>query len=146
MGYITPNVYNQTYSGVIENLELECIDALSTLKNIDYKTIGKSKNIVSFIDVICHILKQCNVYNNLYISDALNKTEDGTNICYSLHISENNFFDEDDEPMKCSEVLEEILKYLNMTMFADGLNVYIIDYDAISKDYNNYIAYNFSYI
>lgn len=137
VGYITPNVYNQTYSGVIENLELECIDALSTLKNIDYKTIGKSKNIVSFIDVICHILKQCNVYNNLYISDALNKTEDGTNICYSLHISENNFFDEDDEPMKCSEVLEEILKYLNMTMFADGMNVYIVDYDAIGNNKYN---------
>lgn len=136
-GYIIPNVYNQTYSGVIENLEIECIDALSTLKNIDYNTINENKNIVSFIEIFCHILKKCNAYSNLYIiNEVIDKD------LSSLYISENNFFDEDDEPMKCSEVLEEILKYLNMTIFADGINVYIIDYDAISKDYNNYIAYN----
>lgn len=137
VGYITPNVYNQTYSGVIENLELECIDALSTLKIIKYTTINENKDIVSFKDIFCHILKKCNAYNNLYIiNEVIDKS------LSSLYVSENNFFDEDDEPLKCSEVLEEILKYLNMTMFADGLNVYVIDYDAISKDYNNYIAYN----
>lgn len=137
VGYITPNVYNQTYSGVIENLEIECIDALSTLKNIDYTTINENKDIVSFKEIFCHILKKCNAYTNLYfINEVIDKD------LSFLYISENNFFDEDDEPMKCSEVLEETLKYLNMTMFADGLNVYIIDYDAISKDYNNYIAYN----
>ena len=132
-GYITPNVYNQPYSGVAQNIELECVDGLSTLKNIDYTTVGNEKNIVSFAQIICHILKQCNCYTTLYISDVINSVENGANKIYDLFVSENNFFDEDDEPMKCNEVLEEILRYLNMTMFADGLNVYIVDYDAIGK-------------
>lgn len=142
VGYITPNVYNQTYSGVVENLEIECVDALSTLKNIDYKTIGESKNIVSIYNVLLQCLQQCNTYNILYISNTIS-CENG-NIVGNLYVSENNFFDEDDEPMKCSEVLEEILKYLNMTMFADGMNVYIVDYDAIASDKytETYNAYN----
>lgn len=134
-GYITPNVYNQPYSGVAQNIELECVDGLSTLKNIDYTTVGDEKNIVSFAQIICHILKQCNCYTTLYISDVINKGE--INKLYQLSVSENNFFDEDDEPMKCNEVLEEILRYLNMTMYADGLKVFIIDYDAIANNEYN---------
>lgn len=128
-GYITPNVYNQPYNGVIDNLELEAVDALSTLKNIDYSTIGAEKGIISFFEIICHILKKCNAYKYLYITESL-EAKLGGNITGELYISENNFFDEDDAPMKCSEVLEEIMKYLNFTMVAVGMHIYIIDYDS----------------
>ena len=135
VGYITPNVYNQSYDGVDQPLELECVDGLSTLKNIDYTTIGEKKDIVSFIDVISHILLQADAYSRLYVSNAISKThKDSFNILDELYISENNFFDEDDQPMKCSEVLEEIARYLNMTIYADGMDIYMIDYDAIVSD------------
>ncbi|MBQ7854999.1 MAG: hypothetical protein IJ352_08295 [Muribaculaceae bacterium] len=127
-GYVIPNVYNQTYNGVIENLEVECVDALSTMKNVEYTTIGNFKDIVSFSSIFCHILAKCNCYKYLNISQVLNKE------ISTLYISENNFFDEDDEPMKCNEVLEEILKYFNFTMFADGLYIYVVDYDEIGKN------------
>lgn len=127
-GYITPNVYNQAYNGVIENLEVECVDALSTLKNVEYTTIGNFKDIVSFSSIFCHVLAKCNCYKYLNISKVLNKD------ITTLYISENNFVDEDDEPMKCNEVLEELLKYLNFTMFADGLHIYVVDYDEIGKN------------
>ncbi len=132
-GYVLPNTYNQPYSNAIENIEIECIDALSTLKNIDYTTIQDSKNIVSILDILCHILRTCKYYKTLYISNS-NIPQYLENVVQEWCISENNFFDEDGKGMKCSEVLEELLKYLNMTMFADAENVYMIDYDAIVND------------
>lgn len=135
IGYITPNVYNQQYDGVAQPLELECVDGLSTLKNIDYTTVGSEKNIVSFADIVQHILLQANAYSRLYVSNATQKNNEASiNILEELYISENNFFDEDNEPMKCSEVLEEIAKYLNVTIYANGVDVYMIDYDAIVSD------------
>ena len=143
-GYITPNVYNQPYNGTIDYLELECIDALSTLKNIDYTTVGKSKSIVSFKNIICHILQQCNAYKYMYVSNVISATSNNIDVAIEeLYISENNFFDEDDEAMKCSEVLEEIMKFLNMSMYADGMHIYIVDFDAIVSDtYTYYDAYD----
>lgn len=63
------------------------------------------------------------------------------NICY---ISECNFYDEDGVPMKCKEVLEEICKYFNLTMYVDGQNVYMIDYCAIRNGIDSYYRYDLS--
>ena len=127
-GFVTPNIYNQAYSPFPENLEIECVDALSTLKNIDYNTVGETKNIVSFFDIYCHILKKTNTIQNLYISDSYETT--ANTIAHYCHISESNFFDEDDKPMKCDEVLEEITKFCGMTLVQIGGNAFLFDFDA----------------
>lgn len=79
---------------------------------------------------------------SFYISDntQLNATSD---FCLpsKMYISEQNFFDEDDEPMTMQEVLEEVCKYLNVTAVADGDKVYFLDYDAIKNGINTYYRF-----
>ena len=93
---------------------------LSTLQYYKYKPLNGTKNIVRIIDIIDMLISKCNAYSKYYISNAtqLNST---TNECLSnnLYISEQNFFDEDDEAMTLQEVLEEICKYLNVTCVAE---------------------------
>ncbi len=157
-GYVTPNVYDNEFDFVNTASSVECIDGLAVLEYLDYSTIGGgAKKVVNFYDIIKHCLKKTNLtYNYLYISDNVKidttqwsnngitftaPSKSYLNICY---ISECNFFDEDDVPMKCDEALEEICKYFNLTMYADGQNIYMIDYCAIKNNIGNYYRYNLS--
>lgn len=134
-GYVTPNVYSQPYSPVDDILEIECVDGLSTLKNIKYTTINDECEIVSFYQLFQHCLTQTNTIGRLHITNAIQKKlESSFTFLDELFINEKNFFDEDNEAMMVSEVLEEILKYLNLTLYARGGDAYIIDYDAIVSD------------
>lgn len=158
-GYITPNVYDNSFDFALSTKSIECIDGLAVLEYLDYTTVGGgAKKVVSMYDIIKHCLNKTNLaYNYLYISDnvKLDKTQWDDigfsevldikqaylDICY---ISECNFFDEDGVPMKCKEVLEEICKYFNLTMFADGQNIYMIDYCAIRNGVDTYYRYSLS--
>ena len=59
-----------------------------------------------------------------------------------MMISEQNFFDEDDKPMKLKEVLEEICKFLNWTCVDWRGDLYFVDVDH-AGDYYKY-ALDFS--
>lgn len=157
-GYVTPNVYDNEFDFSNTSSAIECIDGLAVLEYVDYSTIGGgAKKVVNIYDVIKHCINKTKLsYNYLYISDNVKidtnqwsynnigftaPSKSYLNIC---HISECNFFDEDNVPMKCSEVLEEICKYFNLTMYVDGQNIYMIDYCAIKNNINNYYRYNLS--
>lgn len=135
VGYLTPNLYNMGYEKVIEEIELEAIDALSTLQYFDYRTIdGTSKDVVSFHDLIIHLLKRCNSYNSFHFPNEY--------ILEKLYISEENFFNEDGDAMTYQEVLEEICKYMGLTCIAFGNDIYFLDYDSIKI--GNYTKVNIS--
>lgn len=153
-GYVTPNVYNNPFDFTIDTKTIECIDGLAVLEYIDYTTIGGgAKKVVKILDIIKHCLNKTELtYNNLLISDnvKIDNTQWETldfivpnksylDICY---ISECNFFDEDGVPMKCKEVLEEICKYFNLTMYAYGQKIYMIDYCAIKSEYHLHWNYD----
>ena len=155
-GYVTPNVYDNSFDFTLNTKSIECIDGLAVLEYLDYTTIGGgAKKVVNVYDIIKHCLSKTGLtYNYLYISDnvKVDNTQWNTiqftvpdkaylNICY---ISECNFFDEDNVPMKCKEVLEEICKYFNLTMYANGQNIFMIDYDAIRNGINTYYRYTLS--
>lgn len=146
-GYVTPNLYDQGFSKHIEEVQVECIDALSTLQYFKYST--ENKSTVTFWYIINKLIKQCNAYTQFYISDNTQLTEDGNScIAKKLYISESNFFDEkedgetdQDVAWTCQEVLEEICRYLGLTAIADKDSVYFVDYDAIKAGINTYWRY-----
>lgn len=146
-GYVTPNLYDQGFSKHIEEVQVECIDALSTLQYFKYST--ENKSTVTFWYIINKLIKQCNAYSYFYISDNTQLTEDGNScIAKKLYISESNFFDEKGEgetdqevAWTCQEVLEEICRYLGLTVIADRDSVYFLDYDAIRSGNNSYWKY-----
>ena len=149
-GYVTPNLYDMGFEKDREEVEIECIDALSTLQYIKYNS--QSKNVVSFLDIIRKILSSCNAYTNFYFSNNTQLTENGTaSILDKLFISESNFFDEkednetdEDVAWTNQEVLEQICQYLGVTAVAEGNEVYFIDYDAIKNGINTYYKYSVS--
>lgn len=142
IGYATPNLYTQGYENEEEVIEIEAMDGLASLKYIDYTPISGKKNIVSFRDLIDHLVKACGVYTNYYISNATQYSSTSNySLIQNIYISEQNFFDEDDEPMKMKEVLEQVCLYLGVTAVADGDTVHFIDYDAIKN--GEYGVYNY---
>lgn len=146
-GYVTPNLYDMGFDEDREEVEIECIDALSTLQYYKYQSANKS--VVRFVDIIDNLLQQCNAYQHYYISGNIQLDESGS-ILDKLYISEQNFFDEkDDENVTdndvawtCQEVLEELCQYLGCTAIADGDSVYFLDYDAIKQGVNTYYKYS----
>lgn len=142
VGYTTPNLYSQGYENPIEEIEVECIDGLSTLQYINYTPIHTNKSIVTFKELINHLLSKCNCYSRFFITNATyNPNYPNYYYWEKLKISEMNFFDEDDEPMKCDEVLEELCQFMGVTCYADGADVYFIDYDAIKNGVTTYWQY-----
>lgn len=55
VGYIEPNAYNQDYEGYETSVELNAIDALSTLQYFKYRPIGEKKSIITFTQLINHL-------------------------------------------------------------------------------------------
>lgn len=142
VGYTTPNLYTMGYECQIEELEIEAIDGLSTLQYYKYKPISGTKSIVKLIDIVDYLIGKCNCYTNYYISHNTVLSQYNNECLLSkLEISEQNFFDEDDEPMTMQEVLEEICRFINVSCVADGDQVYFLDYDAIKNGINTYYKF-----
>lgn len=59
------------------------------------------------------------------------------NVLQDMTISEQNFFDEDDKPMKLKEVLEELCRFLNWTCVDWKGDLYFVDVDH-AGDYYKY--------
>ena len=150
VGYVTPNLYDMGFREEREEIEIECIDALSTLQYIKYQ--ADDKEVKSFQDILVKILTNCNAYSAFYISNNIQLTKDGSDtILDKLFVSEFNFFDkkedkETDEEVAWTmqEVLQEICQYLGVTAVADGDEVYLLDYDAIKAGNFNYYRYSLS--
>lgn len=143
-GYATPNTYDQGFDSSLETVEINAIDALSTLQYI--KFLPPNKNIASFIDILNYLIGKCNAYKYIYVAD--NTTISTNPIMNDLYISKNNFFDQDEEKTDkenawtCQDVLEEICQYLGLTAIADKDSVYLLDYDAIKHNNNYYYKYS----
>ena len=143
-GYATPNTYDQGFDSSLETVEINAIDALSTLQYI--KFLPSDKNISSFIDILNYLIGKCNAYKYIYVAD--NTTISTNPIMNDLYISKSNFFDQDEEKSDkenawtCQDVLEEICQYLGVTAIADKDSVYLLDYDAIKHNNNYYYKYS----
>ena len=146
IGYVTPCRYDQDWDEQLEEVEIECVDGIAVLKSIPYPVTG---SVETFANIIFNCLKQSGCFKKLYVTDNVQLTVNGTdNIIEKLRVSQNNFFEEkqegqtnDDVAMSCYDVLIEVMQFLGYTMFAEGDEVYIIDYDAIKRGNNKYFSY-----
>ena len=146
-GYVTPNLYDMGFVEDREEIEIECIDGLSTLQYFKYKT--EKKSVITFLQIIRKLLSSCNCYRYFYFPDNIQLFDTYTaSILGQLYISEENFFDkkedeetDDDVAWTMQEVLEEICQFLGVTAVADGDSVYFLDYDAIKHERNSYYKY-----
>lgn len=141
-GFIKPELYTQDYSSETFTLELECISAMSTLEFIDYTRFEESgMKFVSFWDLIRKCINSSSSqYNAVYFPQAYGKDASDVvegNILKEMTVSEQNFFDEDNKPMKLKEVLEEVCKFLHWTCVDWCGSIYFVDIDHKGK-YSRY--------
>lgn len=121
VGFSTPNAYNQAFiNSVGDEFELECQDALSTLKNCQYKR-QETKHHLTIKDYIQLAFFQLgSIYKTCIYPTTPNNFLD-------LCIPQENFFNEDNEAMSYLEILEEICKYLGFTLTTQGEDVLLLD-------------------
>lgn len=141
-GFVKPELYTQDYSSKTFVLEIECMSAMSVLEFIDYSIEGNDKDFVS----LWRLLQRCVeasggkytsvLIPHVYAADKASYTTAG-NVISDMTISEQNFFDEDDKPMKMKEVLEEVCKFFNWTCTDWQGSLYFVDVDH-EGDYHNY--------
>ena len=142
-GFIKPEMYTQDYRSVKFPLDLECYSAMSVLEYIDYKQQGDTRGFVSLWDLLKHCISESRgQYTAVYLPHVYGKDktafEAWENPLAQMSVSEQNFFDEDDEPMKLKEVLEEIMKLLNWTCADWQGELYFTDADNEDGDYYKY--------
>lgn len=140
-GFVRPELYTQDYSSDLFELEIECISAMSVLEFINYKQeIEESKTFVSLFD----LLKKCifssrGQYSAIYMPHVYARDSENyvsrANILLDMTISEQDFFDEDDKPMKLKEVLDEVCKFLNWTCVDYLGALYFVDVDHSGEYY-----------
>lgn len=140
VGYLTPKLYNQDYEQEYENIELEAADCVSSLQYIDY-TDTNNRGVVSFKSIIAQICNSCGLLDGFYWTRS---KKVGNTILLPEHLSvcEQNFYSNDtDEPMKLSEILEEICKYVGFTCLQWQKRLYFIDYQYLGENERLYVSY-----
>lgn len=140
-GFIKPELYTQDYSSTVFELELECMSGMSTLEYIDYKQVGENRKFISLWDLLKTCISSANSqYTNIYVPHTYAQNAEeytaGTNVLESMTVSEQDFFDEDDKPMKLKEVLEEVCKLLNWTCVDWKGSLFFVDIDHNGEFYD----------
>lgn len=152
-GFIEPQTLSQPYNDRWDELELNCIDALSALQYSKYKNVGALGVIYTFVkaeaaqrsfyDIAAEILQ--GVTGELDISGNQNikfwydgskavdaQTANRYQVFRQLSISDLLFMGDDESDVwQQDEVLEELLKYLNLHIVQDGFNFYIFSWESV---------------
>lgn len=152
-GFIEPQTLSQPYNDRWDELELNCIDALSALQYSKYKNVGALGVIYAFVkaeaaqrsfyDIATEILQGVteglDILGNQNIkfwydgSKAVDaQTANRYQVLRQLSISDLLFLGDDESDVwQQDEVLEELLKYLNLHIVQDGFNFYIFSWESV---------------
>lgn len=152
-GFIEPQTLSQPYNDRWDELELNCIDALSALQYSKYKNVGALGVIYAFVkaeaaqrsfyDIATEILQGVteglDILGNQNIkfwydgSKAVDaQTANRYQVFRQLSISDLLFMSDDESDVwQQDEVLEELLKYLNLHIVQDGFNFYIFSWESV---------------
>ena len=152
-GFIEPQTLSQSYNERWDELELNCVDVLSALRYSKYKNVGALGVIYAFVkaeaaqrsfyDIATEILQ--GVTEGLDILGGQNikfwydgskavdaQTANRYQVFKQLSISDLLFLGDDESDVwQQDEVLEELLKYLNLHIVQDGFNFYIFSWESV---------------
>lgn len=155
-GFIEPQSYSQGYNEEFDEIELSCIDALTALQYAKYRDVGSLGvlyNVVkaeaeqrTFLAMLKEILGGVTAELDIvggnvmrYLYDGSKAVDDLAGNRYAifgqLTVSELLFLgDEEDDVWQQDEVLEEILKYLNLHIVQDGFTFYLFSWESVKGD------------
>lgn len=124
-GYIKPEQFTQPYTPNPQNIGVECISALATLENVEYKALSDTITIWRLIGYLVSCAK--GGYRGVYIPHVYaDSSAMSGNVLEDITLIESNFTE---EGMNCIEVLEAVCKFLNWTVHDIGGYLYFVDAD-----------------
>ena len=152
-GFIEPQTLSQPYNDRWDELELNCIDALSALQYSKYKNVGTLGVVYAFVkaeaaqrsfydiatEMLQGVTKGLDILGNQNIkfwydgSKAVDaQTANRYQVFRQLSISDLLFLGDDESDVwQQDEVLEELFKYLNLHIVQDGFNFYIFSWESV---------------
>ena len=149
-GFIEPNIYTQPFDHYYDKLTLNCTDAISTLQYYNYGNINDEATYkqrkngfgeITFSKIIYESLReiqsmnlQTGAINNIYYDGSVLLDSRSTikDIFSQIKVVEMLWLgDEFDDLMTQDEVLEEILKFLDLKVRQEGCNFYIYSLQSI---------------
>lgn len=126
-GYVAPLQLSQPWAARATEVEIECVDAINILQYVDFAEFGKPlPSFVEYLKEACHIVS---IDNTL----RLRITESYDVSLSKMAVSVGNWFDEDNEPCKWSDVLKELMKFANMSLMMYGDDVIVCDSRWLGK-------------
>lgn len=152
-GYVEPQSYSQGYNEEYDEIELSCIDALTALRYARYRDVGSLGVLYNVVkasaeqrtflallkEIVGGVAAGLDIVGNhatLYLYDG-SKAVDGTTanryaIFSQLSVNELLFLgSEEDDVWQQDEVLEEMLRYLNLHIVQDGLVFYLFSWQSV---------------
>lgn len=159
-GYVEPQTYSQDYNEELDEIELSCIDALTALQYAKYRNVGSLGVLYSvvkgqasqrtFLSLMKEMLAGVAASLDIKGGQTTHYWYDGSkaldaqsanrhSIFGQLTINELLFLgDEEDDVWQQDDVLEELLKYLNLHIMQDGMDFYIFSWETVKGDKDIY--------
>ena len=155
-GFIEPQTYSQGYNEEFDEIELSCIDALTALQYAKYRDVGALGVLYgvvkaeaaqrTFLAMLREILDGVTAGLDItgggtvgYLYDGSRAVDKAAGNRYAvfeqLSLNELLFLgDEEDDVWQQDEVLEEMLKFLNLHIVQEGFTFYIYSWETVKGD------------
>ncbi len=145
-GYLEQQSYSQDYNEALDEVTLNCIDRLSALQYSNYRNIGSEGVAYGTVkatatqrtlkDLMQEILTGVGMDMRHVWWDATKAvTGSEADVFESIAVNELLFLgDEEDDVWTQQEVLEEVMRYLNLHIVQQGDEMYIFDWTTVRRD------------
>ncbi len=155
-GFIEPQTYSQGYNEEFDEIELSCIDALTALQYARYRDVGALGVLYgvvkaeaaqrTFLAVLREILDGVAAGLDITGGGTVSYLYDGSRavdkaaanryaVFGQLTLNELLFLgSEEDDVWQQDEVLEEMLKFLNLHIVQEGFTFYIFSWETVKGD------------
>lgn len=139
-GYVTPCVYSQDYNSKYDIIEIEAVDAVSTLQDYKFEYVnGSNPSITEIVNIVKDCFEVAGYPGRCLIPYFGHKPESSEeHKKYPTEeemINDDTFFEdnEEHEPMSLFDVLTEICNFYGFSCVPHGEDLWFIDYEAISQ-------------
>lgn len=149
-GFIEPQSYSQPFNSTADDVEINCIDALSALQYMPYADVtsesGRYADVTrqATIVTMMSLIKDCcertcgeGGFSIFYDNSRKLTAGDTGNIFDKIGVSELLFLGEDEDSVwTYQDVLTEIMKYLSLHIEQDGTDFYIYSWATAKRKTN----------
>ena len=126
-GFIKPEQYTQPYRPTPQSIGVDCVSALASLENIEYKR-KTDTGFITIWGLLGELISSANGgYRGVYIPEVYGRSSDMSgNVLASMQVAEENFTEDEKTNL---EVLEDVCKFLGWTVHDIGGYLYFVDAD-----------------